>query len=321
MNQNLIHGLIGGSGNIGQLMQEFLTQNQSKTISIGRNLPTKKLTNVEYKVADYFNINSLTEALKGCSFAYLLVGLEYKADIWEKDWPRLITSVIEACHNTGAKLVFFDNVYGYGRFDSNIVENLEYNPCSRKGKVRAEVNKVINQKTKEGYIRSVTAKAADFYGPNIATSVVGDRFFEQIITKQTAELVGNKEKIHTFTFVEDIPEALFTLALDDKNNGETFHLPTTDEMLTQAQFAQLACTKAGTDIKKYVEIKGLMLFIFSFFAPILKEFKEMLYQFENDYVFDSTKIYQWYPSLKKATSYSEGLQKTVDYYKSKFQKN
>jgi hypothetical protein len=51
-------------------------------------------------------------------------------------------------------------------------------------------------------------RAGDFYGPGINTSAVGKRFFDQL-KKGVVEVMGNKDKIHTFTFVPDYYPALY----------------------------------------------------------------------------------------------------------------
>ena len=45
------------------------------------------------------------------------------------------------------------------------------------------------------------------------------------------------------------------------------------------------------------------------FVPVLKEFVEMMYQFENDYIFDSTKFEKQFNI--QATSYKEGIAETL----------
>ena len=50
--------------------------------------------------------------------------------------------------------------------------------------------------------------------------------------------------------------------------------------------------------------------ILGLFIPVLREFVEMMYQFENDYIFDSTKAEKF--TGLTATSYHEGIAATMD---------
>jgi nucleoside-diphosphate-sugar epimerase len=123
--------------------------------------------------------------------------------------------------------------------------------------------------------------------------------------------MGNKNTVHTYTYINDAIPALYQLAIDATNNGEVFHLPTTSESITQLQLGELFAKRMSVEIKKVVEVKGLTLFIFTFFAPILKEFKEMMYQFQNAYIFNSNKILERYPQLR-VTPYEEAIQRIVN---------
>jgi len=45
------------------------------------------------------------------------------------------------------------------------------------------------------------------------------------------------------------------------------------------------------------------------FVPMLREFPEMMYQYENDYIFDSSKIEKAFSI--EATSYKTGIAETL----------
>ena len=48
-------------------------------------------------------------------------------------------NVVAACQSKNARLVFFDNVYMYGRVAGAMTETTPISPCSRKGGVRARI--------------------------------------------------------------------------------------------------------------------------------------------------------------------------------------
>jgi hypothetical protein len=49
--------------------------------------------------------------------------------------------------------------------------------------------------------------------------------------------------------------------------------------------------------------------VLGLFVPVLKEFVEMMYQFEEDYFFDSSKFQKAFN--QKATSYQEGISQVM----------
>ncbi len=67
----------------------------------------------------------------------LLVGLKYDVKVWRELWPPIVSNPIEACKRANAKLIFFDNVYMYGKVVGPTTEETPFNPCSRKGEIIA----------------------------------------------------------------------------------------------------------------------------------------------------------------------------------------
>lgn len=61
-------------------------------------------------------------------------------------------NVIEACIHHQSKLVFFDNVYRYGRVDGWMAEETPVNPVSKKGEVRARIAEMLMDEVKKGTI-------------------------------------------------------------------------------------------------------------------------------------------------------------------------
>jgi hypothetical protein len=54
----------------------------------------------------------------GSKVTYLVAGLKYDHTVWEEQWPKVMRNAIDGCKRHGSALVFFDNVYAYGRVDS-----------------------------------------------------------------------------------------------------------------------------------------------------------------------------------------------------------
>ena len=64
-----------------------------------------------------------------------------------------------------AKLIFFDNVYVYGRSTGSITEETPFAPVSKKGKAREVVDRLLLQEMAKGGLPIIITRAADFYGP------------------------------------------------------------------------------------------------------------------------------------------------------------
>jgi len=302
--------VLGASGNVGKLLVEYLVSKGYKIKAFGRHAPKFDLKNVENLEVDYSNQEEMNKAVASSDITYMLVGLEYKSKVWEAEWVPLVKRLIDACESAKSKLVFFDNVYAYGLTPGKMTETSPLKAQTRKGKVRKEIQETLEEVHKSGKIKLVIAKCADFYGPGITTSVLGDRFLDFIVNKNTVELFGNPAKKHNYTYVADIPPALEVLGLSDFEG--VIHLPT-NTAHTGQEFKEILEKVTGKTLK-LTGLRQTTAYFLSLFIPILRELFEMMYQSENDYDFDSNKILKEFPELK-VTSYEVGFKETIEWYR------
>lgn len=115
--------------------------------------------------ADLLQPKLVDAAVAGSEVVYLCPGLLYKSSVWEQQWPVVMQNTINSCEKFGARLVFFDNVYAYGRVDGEMTESTPFNPCSRKGEVRAKIATQLLDAMQQGRVEALIARSADFYGP------------------------------------------------------------------------------------------------------------------------------------------------------------
>jgi nucleoside-diphosphate-sugar epimerase len=86
--------------------------------------------------------------------------------------------------------------------------------------------------------------------------------------------------------------------------GQVWHAITSDEPMTGEEYVRLACAAAGRPYRLQVAPRWL-LSAMGLFVPVLRENMEMLYQFEHDYRFDSSKLTRSFGVT--ATPYREGI--------------
>jgi nucleoside-diphosphate-sugar epimerase len=169
--------ILGSTGVIGKELAKALPQYTNKIRLVSRN-PKKVNDGDELVSANLLNSEEVLKAVEGSEVVYLTAGLQYDIKVWRKDWPQLIKNVLEACKKNKSKFVFFDNVYSYGRVNGWMTEESPIKPDSEKGKVRAELTKMINNEIEQGKLKAIIARAADFYGPNTPLSFVNIMVFE-----------------------------------------------------------------------------------------------------------------------------------------------
>lgn len=288
MNPTTIHTLLGANGTIARELSRAITSPSIRLRQVSRN-PRKVNPSDETLVADLLDAKATANAVAGSEVAYLVAGLQYSTVVWQDQWPKVMRNVIDACKQHGCRLVFFDNVYAYGRVEGVMTEDTPFNPSSKKGEVRAKIATMLLEEMQQGKVQALIARAADFYGPGAQQSFPHATIFQRIKSGKAPQWIGKANAVHTFTFTPDAGRALAVLGQSTEAYGQTWHLPTTKEPFTGEDFARLACELAGQPYKLLVAPRW-MLKLMGLFMPVLRENEEMMYQFEYDYRFDSSKI-------------------------------
>jgi nucleoside-diphosphate-sugar epimerase len=251
----------------------------------------------------------LSKVIAGASAVYQASQPEYHR--WPQEFPALQDSVVRATRNTNAVLVAVENLYGYGHVVGQISETHPLNATTRKGKTRADLWHSLDAEHRAGRLKVTAGRASDFFGPHAAASAVGERFFEPLLHGKKAELFGNPDALHTYTYVVDFGEALVRLALDERSLGRAWHVPNAPAVSTR-QFLDMAASIAGVEPSSVTRSR-FQLRLAGLFIPPAKESIEMLYEFEEDFVVD----HSTYATLfgEHATSLHDALTATVSWWR------
>ena len=295
--------ILGSGGIIANHIAKALPAYTSNVRLVSRN-PKPVTGNEELFPADLTSAEQVMNAVKGSEVVYLTAGLQYDSKVWQEQWPKLMRNVINACKENGSRLVFFDNVYMYGKVVGPMTEETPFNPCSRKGEVRAEIASMILHEIKKEELTVLIARAADFYGPSTANSFLNLMVFENLKKGKSAQLMISKNLKHSFTYTPDAGKATALLGNTLQAFNQTWHLPTDANALTGQQIVDLAAQQLNMKPKVTV-LPRLMIQLAGLFNPIIKESVEMLYQYDSDYIFDSGKFDSAFTFEK--VSYAEGI--------------
>jgi len=300
--------ILGSSGVIGNELAKSLTQYTNKIRLVSRN-PKKVNPTDELFTANLLKAEEVLKAVEGSEIVYLTVGIQYKTSMWQQQWPLIMKNVIEACKQNNSKLVFFDNVYVYGRVNGWMKEDTPIKPISRKGEVRKQVTEMLMNEVKNGNLKAIIARAADFYGPNTPLSFVTVTVFENFKKEKKAMWFIDAERKHSFTYTPDAGKATAMLGNSDSAYNQVWHLPSDRNVLTGKEFIELSAEAFGVK-PEYTVLKKWMIKMAGLFNSNIRESVEMLYQNDSDYLFDSTKFEKAFNF--RPTSYEEGIIKTVN---------
>lgn len=306
-----LHTILGAGGAISNQLLPVLLENKEQVRLVSRQpAPNSHAEVVSADITDY---PQTLRAIQGSSVVYLLAGLKYDIRVWQESWPKIMSNVINACKATESKLIFFDNVYMYGRVDGIMTEKTPFNPVSRKGEVRAAIASQLLHEMNTGNLQALIARAADFYGPGAdKTGVPNMLVFANLKKGKKAQWLGNANVPHSFTYIPDTGKALYLLANRDNAFGQTWHLPTAANPLTGKQFVQQAAAAMQKNASVSV-IPSWMMQLGGLFNRNIAELVEMNYQSAYPYLFDSSKFNAEFGFIP--TSYAEGIRATADVYR------
>lgn len=299
--------IIGSGGIIATELAKALKENFTDDIRLVSRNPKKVNDSDKVLAADVLHRDQLKEAIQGSEIVYITVGFSYSYKVWQKNWPVFIANAIDLCADEGCKLVFFDNIYMYSEDALNgMAEDARVDPPSKKGKVRAEIASLILEATKSGKIKALIARSADFYGPNVGgNGILRQMVINPLKEGKKANWLGSVNYKHSFTYTVDAGIATALLGNTEDAYNQVWHLPTASNPPTGKEWIEMVAKELGVKPKYQVASK-FTLRVLGLFMPIMRELVEMVYEYDRDYVFVSSKFENRFGY--EPTSYKTGLQ-------------
>jgi nucleoside-diphosphate-sugar epimerase len=301
--------ILGSGGAIGVELAKALAE-YTQDIRLVSRKPKKVNATDQLVSADLLNLDQVRKAVQGSSIVYVTVGFPYTLKVWKESWPKLISNVIAACKEYNAKLVFFDNIYMY---DSNhlngMTEETPINPPSEKGKLRASIAGTIMNEVLLGKLTALIARSADFYGPAIQnTSMLTETVIKPLNKGEKANWMGATKFKHSFTYTPDAGKATALLGNTPDAYNQIWHLPTASNPPTGKEWVEAIAGEMGVK-PKFRAVPKFIVKITGLFIPLMKELGEMMYQYDRDYIFNSSKFEKRFGI--KPTSYQQGIKDTI----------
>lgn len=282
--------ILGSGGAIGTDLARALTAFTTNIRLVSRN-PVKVNETDTLFPADVNDAEQINKAIEGSEVCYVTIGFEYKVSVWQEKWLLFMNRVTDACIQHRCKLVFFDNVYAIGGDNVNhITENSPISPTSKKGEVRAAIDKMIMDKAATGKLDAIIARAPDFFGPvKKQNSVLMNLIYDNLVKGKKAQWFCNADVIHTMGYTPDLAKGTALLGNTPDAYNQIWNLPVDMNSLTGREWVKLFAEEMKASNKvMVVPMWGIKLL--GLFIPIMREMPEMMYQFDRPYIFDCTKF-------------------------------
>jgi nucleoside-diphosphate-sugar epimerase len=302
--------VIFGTGAVGMSVMDALVHKDKRVRMVNRSGRASVPEGVEVLGGDATDEVFAREASEGASVAYFALNPPYNK--WPELFPRLQAGVLEGAASAGARLIAMENLYMYGLTGGRpLTEDLPYVPNTRKGRVRAMMSEELMEVHTSGRVRVAIGRASDSFGPRVLVSAAGEQVFGRAVQGKSAQVAGNPDQPHTYTYAPDIGRGLVILGEREEALGQVWHLPS-PVTLTTRQFVEMIFEEVGKPARVQVAPK-ILLRAMGLFNPGIRETIEMLYEFEEPFVVDHSKFEQAFG--EQATPLREAIQRTVRWYR------
>ena len=302
--------VVFGTGAIGLTTIEILAERGTPVRAVNRGGQAAVPDGVEVLAGDAMDSAFATKAATGAAVVYQCLNPPYTK--WPEMFPPLQAAVLEGASAAGAKYVAMDNLYAYGSTNgAPLTEDLPYAATGSKGTTRAQMAQDLLEAHQSGKVRVAIGQASDYFGPRALLSAMGERVFYPAIGGKKAQVMGDPDQPHSYSYVPDIANGLVTLADHDEADGAAWHLPNAPAITTR-NFINKVYAAAGHE-PQIQAMSRVMVSVVGVFNGQVRELKEMLYEFEEPFVVDSSRFESTFGV--HATPLAEAIPATVEWFK------
>ena len=304
-----LHVVLGASGGLGSAVVWQLVQQGKRVRAVSRSAERVDLGHrIEVVRGDITDPAQMSTICQGASVIYHCANVPYPE--WTTALPPMMDGVILGAETSGAKVVYGDNLYMYGRVSRLITPDLPDRATGKKGLVRSKIAAQLMDAHRSGRIQATIGRASDFFGPGVLNSMMGKVVFQALVEGKTLNLIGNLDMPDTYTFVEDFAKGLVTLGKREEALGEIWHIPSAETLTTQ-QFLNLIFAEVQHTPKLRIA-SPLMLNFLGLFSQMMYELKEISYEFEQPFIVDHQKYERVFGN--DSTPHREAIRRTITWF-------
>jgi len=231
---------------------------------------------------------------------------------WNEEFPPLQRGVLAGAASAGARLVVLENLYSYGPPQGrDLVETMAANATSKKSATRAAMTEELLRAHDEGEVEVAIGRASDYFGPGATRSALGETVFGTALTGKTAQVLGNPDQLHSYSYTPDVAAGLITLGAAPEAVGQVWHLPVSDPSTTR-QVIEQVYGLAGSE-PRVLAAGRTTLRALGLVKPEVREFLHTLYQFTDRWVVDDRKFRAAFGD--RSTPLDEALATTLAWYR------
>ncbi len=306
--------IIGATGAIGHAFAKalqdadehatLLVRDRRKAIALFGD--TRGLTIVEGDVNDTALLKTIAKDVK-----FIFHGANASYEHWANAMPVMTRNVIDAAEHSGATVIFPGNNYNYGPMDQPISEVTPFNPSTALGKVRVDLERMLQRASDQGRIRTLVVRMAEIWGPNVTNKQFAPVFENALRGKAMPWLISTEPE-QQLLFAPDAGRAMVALTKrGDPKTYEVINIGGTIVSSVQSWLEQVA-NVAGTSAKISV-VPKFAVSLLGRISPVMHEVASMSYKYETSVILNDHKFRTVLPDFEQ-TPMKEAIAETLAWF-------
>lgn len=277
--------IVVGAGPVGRHVAQLLAERGSDVTVVTRSGTSTGIDGVKHDKVDASDATQLSAVADGAAVLYNCANPgDYTT--WTTVWPPLAASFLEAAERSGAVLAITGNLYPYGPVAGPMIEGLPDAARDTKGILRTKIWADAKAAHEAGRLRAVEVRGSDYVGTGVGDNGHVTRVVPSAMEGKHVRVIGDANQPHTWTDVLDVARTLVAAGEDETAHGRIWHVPS-NAPRTQKEAINDVLAAAGKPPIKVTAVPGFILTAASTFVPLMREVRDMSYQFTSPYILDS----------------------------------
>ena len=276
-----------GAGPVGTHVAARLAHMGAQVTVATRSGSHTGIDGVTHTRVDAADPEALTCAARGADVIYNCANPgDYTS--WQRVWPPLASSILQAAVRNEAVLAITGNLYPYGPVTVPMTEELPDAAPDAKGVLRGRMWADALAAHRSGDVRAVEVRGSDYLGPGIGANGHVSRQLNAMARGKRLWVMGSADQPHSWTDVGDMAAALIAAAADEDAHGQIWFAPT-NRPRSQREALHDVAEAAGFAEPRVAGIPSSALAVSAWFSPMARELRALEYQWTRPYIMDDSR--------------------------------
>ncbi len=285
--------VLGATGGIGGEVARQLRDAGWQVRAVKRDAQEGKRDGISWFAGDAMDPQAVRRAAMGCSVIVHAVNPPGYRN-WSQLVLPMLDNTIAAARAEGATIVLPGTVYNFGPDAFPLLaEDSPQRPLTRKGAIRVEMERRLEQASREG-ARVLIVRAGDFFGPK-----AGNNWFSQGLVKagkpvRSVSCPGSPGVGHQWSYLPDVARTMVELLArrDRLEAFASFHMAghwDADGTRMSDAIRRVVARRTGTKVRMS-SFPWWLLTLASPFVVTFREMREMRYLWRTPVAMDNAKL-------------------------------